>query len=202
MKRTDWDERYSGEDLIWSVEPNRFLVTEVDGLPPGRALDLGTGEGRNAIWLAERGWQVTGVDFSTVALAKAGRLATSRGAKVEWIEADLRNFVPPARSFELVVVLYLHLPAEDRRTVVQRAAGALAPKGTILVIGHDLTNLTGGVGGPQNPAVLFTPEDIVADLPGVRIERAERVHRRVLVDGREATAIDALVRAVNDGGGN
>lgn len=199
MERTDWDERYSGEDLIWSAEPNRFLVREVADLPPGRALDLGTGEGRNAVWLAERGWQVTGVDFSAVGLAKARRLAASRGAKVEWIEADLRAYAPPARSYDLVVVLYLHLTAEYRRTVVKRAAAAVAPKGTILVVGHDLTNLNGGVGGPQNPAVLFTPEDIVADLAGLHIERAERVLRSVQVDGREATAIDALVRAVNHG---
>jgi SAM-dependent methyltransferase len=199
LERTDWDERYSSEELVWSAEPNRFLATEVEYLPPVRALDLGSGEGRNAIWLAERGWQVTGVDFSAVALAKARRLATSRGVKVEWIEADLRGYAPPVASFDLVVILYLHLTAEYRRTVVKRAAAALAPRGTILVVGHDSTNLTKGIGGPQNPAVLFTPEDIVADLAGLHIERAERVFRSVQIDGREATAIDALVRAVKNG---
>ena len=96
MQREDWDRRYSGRELIWTAEPNRFLVAETSDLPPGRALDVACGEGRNAIWLAERGWRVTGVDFSEVALAKAARLAASRGVEGEWIPADLRLL--PARA--------------------------------------------------------------------------------------------------------
>jgi SAM-dependent methyltransferase len=196
LSREQWDERYGTEDLIWKAEPNRLLVEEVDGLEPGRALDIACGEGRNAIWLAAQGWAVTGVDFSRVGLAKAERLATDRGLEVSWIEADAVDWQPPAASFDLVVVMYLHLPSDRRRRVLAHAAAALAPGGTVLVVGHDLSNLAGGTGGPQDPAVLYGPEDIVEDLPALRVVRAERVERLVASDTGEATAIDALVRAV------
>lgn len=198
MESAQWDDRYRGEELVWSAEPNRFLEAEAENLRPGRALDLGTGEGRNAIWLAERGWQVTGVDFSAVGLAKARQFAERRGAKVEWITADLRDYLPTAGGYDLVVVLYVHLPVAERRLILGRAAAALAPEGTILVVGHHLANLTEGVGGPQNPNLLFAPEDIAAELGGLRIERAERVSRSVMVNGKDAIAIDALVRAVKE----
>ena len=196
MDRSSWDERYRTEELVWKAEPNRFLVAEVGSLRPGRALDLACGEGRNALWLAERGWEVVGVDFSAVGLDKARSLAASRGLRVELVEADLREWDPPEASFDLVVLIYLHLPAADRRQVLAAASRALAPGGTLLVVGHDSTNLTDGVGGPQDASVLYTPDEIAAELPGVKLERAERVRRR-LEDGREA--IDALVRARRPG---
>lgn len=196
MDRSSWDERYRTEELVWKAEPNRFLVAEVGSLRPGRALDLACGEGRNALWLAERGWEVVGVDFSAVGLDKARSLAASRGLRVELVEADLREWDPPEASFDLVVLMYLHLPVADRRQVLAAASRALAPGGTLLVVGHDSTNLTDGVGGPQDASVLYTPDEIAAELPGVKLERAERVRRR-LEDGREA--IDALVRARRPG---
>ncbi|HUZ88945.1 MAG TPA: class I SAM-dependent methyltransferase, partial [Candidatus Acidoferrales bacterium] len=165
------------------------------GLTPGRALDLGCGEGRNAIWLAELGWQVTGVDFSEMGLDKARRLAADRGVEVNWVRADLLEYQPDRGAFDLVIVMYLQLLADQVSVVMKRASAALAPGGTLLVVGHDLLNLSEGHGGPQNPEVLFTPADIERDLPGLGIERAERVLRPVTVDGREVTAIDALVRA-------
>jgi SAM-dependent methyltransferase len=94
MEREDWDRRYRGTELVWTAQPNRFLVQELRGLPPGRALDLGSGEGRNAVWLAEGGWKVTAVDFSPVALDKARRLAQARGVTVDWVLADLRDYEP------------------------------------------------------------------------------------------------------------
>ena len=196
MNREHWDERYGTEELIWKAEPNRFLVEELDALPPGRALDLACGEGRNAVWLASKGWRVTGADFSRAGLAKAQRLATDRGVEVTWVEADVVEWRPPTASFDLVVVMYLHLPAEQRRRALAHAAAALAPGGVLLVVGHDTSNLLKGTGGPQDPAVLFTPEEIVEDLSGLQIERAEQVKRTVVSDAGEATAIDALVRAV------
>jgi 2-polyprenyl-3-methyl-5-hydroxy-6-metoxy-1,4-benzoquinol methylase len=196
VNREHWDERYGTEELIWKAEPNRFLVEELDALPPGRALDVACGEGRNAVWLASKGWRVTGVDFSRAGLAKAQRLATDRGVDVTWVEADVVEWQPPIASFDLVVVMYLHLPAEQRRQALAHAAAALAPGGVLLVVGHDTSNLLKGTGGPQDPAVLFTPEEIVEDLTGLRIERAEQVKRTVVTDAGEATAIDALVRAV------
>jgi len=188
MDRHDWDERYAGDELVWRADPNRFLVSEVADLAPGRAVDVACGEGRNTVWLASQGW--------TVALDKARRLAADRGVTAEWVNVDLRDWQPPEDRYDLVVVLYLHLPAEQRRAVHARAASALAAGGTLLVVGHDLANLAAGHGGPQDPAVLFTPADVAADLADLEIVRAESVRRPVITDAGEVVAIDALVRAV------
>jgi SAM-dependent methyltransferase len=193
--REDWNARYAGSELLWTAEPNRRFASEVEGLEPGRALDLGCGEGRNAVWLAEHGWRTTGVDFSDVALAKAERLAANRGVDVEWVLADVLEHEPERGAFGLVAVLYLQLPREELAQVLRSAADALAPGGTLVVLGHDTTNLTDGHGGPSDAAVLFTPEGVVAHLDGLVVERAEKVHRAVSLAQGEATAIDALVRA-------
>jgi SAM-dependent methyltransferase len=192
-----WDRRYSGRQLVWTGEPNRFLVKEAAGLAPGRALDLACGEGRNAIWLAERGWQVTGVDFSSVALEKAGAFAQARGVRAEWVAADLHDYEPETAAFGLVIAFYLQLPASERTPIVARAAGAVAPGGTFLIVGHDSENIEHGHGGPQVPAVLYTAQDIMGDLrgSGLTIERAERVERPVATPDGVRVALDALVRA-------
>jgi len=195
VERADWNRKHGEAGRLFGAEPNRFLVAEVEGLNPGRALDLACGAGRNAVWLAEQGWTVTGVDFSDVGLASAAELAADRGVEVDWIDADLRTWEPPAGAFDLVAVLYLQIPAEERRVVLARAAAALAPGGTLLVVGHDLQNLNGGYGGPKSPEVLLTPDEVAAELPGLEIERAERVLRPVETDEGEAQAIDTLVRA-------
>jgi 2-polyprenyl-3-methyl-5-hydroxy-6-metoxy-1,4-benzoquinol methylase len=156
VDREEWNERYAGAELVWSAQANRFLVAEVESLPPGRALDLACGEGRNAVWLAERGWSVTGVDFADVGLAKARRLAAARGVEVEWVDADVLDWEPPAAAFDLVVLLYLQLPVHERRVVHGRAAAAVASGGTLLVVAHHATNPADGYGGPKDPAVLFT----------------------------------------------
>ena len=196
MDSATWDERYGVEDFVWKTEPNQFLVAEVVDLAPGRALDLACGEGRNSVWLAERGWQVTGVDFSPVGLAKAGRLAKEHGVEVDGVEADVVEWDPPGAIFDLVIVFYLHLPATKRRRVLAHAQGALAPGGTLLVVGHDTTNLIHGYGGPQDPSLLFTSEEVANDLDELRIVRADHVRRRVDSDQGPQDAIDALVRAV------
>jgi SAM-dependent methyltransferase len=193
---SNWDERYGAEEYVWRTEPNQFLVAELADLPPGRALDLACGEGRNAVWLAGRGWHVTGVDFSPVGLAKARRLAVDHGVAVDWVEADVVEWDPLAAAFDLVIVFYLHLPSGDRHRVMAHAQEALAAGGTLLVVGHDTTNLSQGYGGPQDPAVLFTPEQIASDLAELRIVRADHVRREVDTDEGRQVAIDALVRAV------
>jgi SAM-dependent methyltransferase len=193
VKREDWDRRYAEVESLWSARPNRFLVAEVESLPPGRALDLACGEGQNAIWLAHRGWSVRGVDYSEVAITKARARADREGVGVEFVLSDLLDFEPDPRAYALVLLLYLHLPADERRLVLARAADALAPKATLLLLGHDTTNATEGVGGPSDTSILHTPDDIVAELPGLEIVKAERVLRAV--DGADRPAIDALVRA-------
>ncbi len=196
MDREEWNRRYGGREFLWATEPNRFLVTEAAGLEPGRALDLACGEGRNAVWLAARGWRVTGVDFSDVALDKARQLADTRGVEAEWVAADLLEYQPESRAFDLVIVFYLQVPAAERRTILRAAVEAVAPDGTFLLVAHDRTNLEHGHGGPQEPTVLYTAEDVVADLDGLQIERAERIERPVQTPEGERVALDVLVRAV------
>ncbi len=197
MDRDDWNSRYAGEELIWTATPNRFLVAETADLPAGRALDLACGEGRNAVWLATRGWRVTGVDFSEVALEKARKLAEAAGVEGEWIAGDLRHYRPEPRAFDLAILFYLQVPEADRRAAVRAAAEAVAPGGTLLLVAHDSANLADGYGGPRDPAVLYAAGDVVADLDGagLRIEKAERVERPVETETGTRVALDVLVRA-------
>ena len=194
-EQTSWDERYSGPDLVWGAGPNRFVAAEAAPLLAGRAIDLGTGEGRNAIWLAERGWQVTAVDFSAAGLTRAGRLAAARGTKVHWVQADLLEYKPAPAAYELVLIAYIHLPSVSLGGVFRAAASAVAPGGTLLVIGHDRDNVTQGHGGPQDPDRLYNPATVTAELGGLAVVRAEQVLRHVSTPEGERTAIDTLVRA-------
>jgi len=190
----EWDQRYAGGDLVWTAEPNRFVVAELQDLAPGRALDVAAGEGRNAVWLADRGWHVTAVDFSAVGLDKGRRLAERAGVAVDWVCADVREYRPEPESFQLVLVAYLQLREAEMGTVLRRAASALAPGGVLLLVGHDVMNLSEGTGGPQDRDVLHTPESITRSLGGLTVVRAERVRRPV--PGSPRDAVDTLVRAV------
>jgi SAM-dependent methyltransferase len=135
------------------------------------------------------------VDFSPVALGLARDLAASRGVAIDWIEADVVDWTPAARAWDLVTVLYLQLPAPERRAALRHAVDAVRRGGTLLVVGHDLVNLTEGWGGPTQADVLFTPADIVAEIGDLTVEKAERVRRPVEEGGVIHEAIDALVRA-------
>jgi SAM-dependent methyltransferase len=184
-----WDERYSATDRVWSASPNAEVEQIVGSWTPGRALDLGAGEGRHALWLASRGWRVTAVDFSAVGLAKGEAEATRLGLSVDWTVADVRSWHPPARAaFDLVLAAYLHL-AED---VLGRAAGWLAPGGALVVVGHALRNLTEGVGGPSNPELLHTPEGLRAALQGYEVERCEEFVRHT--DAGDAIDVALVAR--------
>jgi SAM-dependent methyltransferase len=198
MDAAAWDERYGAAPLVWSAEPNQFVATELADLPPGRAVDLACGEGRNAIWLASLGWQVTGVDFSPVAIEKARQLSSS----VDWVVADALTWT--GHGFDLAVLAYLQLPDAERRVAVSGAWAALEPGGHLLVVAHDSTNLTEGTGGPQGGSVLYTAEDVLADLEGYDVVRAERVARMVPADDAhggepDRVAWDALVHLIRSG---
>jgi SAM-dependent methyltransferase len=208
MDARAWDERYAAADLVWSAAPNRFVERELAQLRPGRALDLAAGEGRNALWLARRGWRVVAVDFSRAGLDKARALARRepQPPDVEWVVADVLSYDPGPDPFDLTVLGYLQLPAGERRTAVRRAFAALRPGGTFFLVAHDSSNLTEGTGGPQDPAVLFTAEEVLADLDGERFEvvRAQRVTRAVPAADEHGgapgqTAYDCLVRLVRTG---
>ena len=189
-----WNERYETAELIWSAEPNQFVVEALADEPPGTGLDLACGEGRNAIWLAERGWTMTGADFSAAGLAKAASLARARAVVVSWVEADVVTWDPPS-PLDLVLVAYLHLPPADRVAALSRAVAACRPGGLIVVVGHARANLTDGYGGPQDPDILLEPDEVVADLGPATVQRAEHVTRTVSTDEGEQTAIDTLVVA-------
>jgi len=193
-----WDEAYRQAPKLWGAAANRFVEEELGGRQPGRALDLGSGNGRNALWLARNGWQVTAVDFSAVALAAGAEQADAEGLAVEWVRADATEYEPKPGKYEAVVVAYLQLPAEQLNKALRSAASAVAPGGRLVVVGHDVTNIADGVGGPQDPQVLYTPEAVVAQLEQLRVLRAERRTRTVeSADGR--CAIDTLVVAEGRG---
>jgi SAM-dependent methyltransferase len=201
MDRAAWDARYAADGRLWSTEPNVWAVEALGGLAPGTALDLGTGEGRHALWLAADGWHVTAVDFSAEALRTARAVQTANApqttALIDWIHSDVLAYEPEPRAADAVLLMYIHLPAAQRRALVQSAAQALAPGGTLLVVGHDRTNPTEGTGGPSDPEVLFTAAGVVADLSGltgVEVRSAERRPRAVA--GAPRPALDAVVVAV------
>ena len=205
MDARTWDRRYAESELVWSAGPNQFVRSELSDLPPGRAIDVAAGEGRNSIWLAERGWQVTAVDFSRVGLDKGRSLHARRGTAlaIEWVQADAVRDDLGEGCYDLAVVAYLQLPTDQRRTALRRAFGTLRAGGTLLLVAHDSTNLTEGTGGPQDPSVLYTAEDVLADLDGERFDvlRAERVVRVVdppadVSHEGPRRAYDALVRVV------
>jgi len=199
MDATGWDARYAEVAQVWSSGPNQFVEAELRDLPPGNALDLACGEGRNAIWLAAQGWKVTAIDFSSVGVDR-GR-SRADGLPISWVVGDVLTVDLP--QTDLAVLAYLQLPADQRRSVVRRAFAALSPGGSLFVVAHDSSNLTEGTGGPQDPSVLYTADDLIEDLAGEKFDvvRAERVARRVPVDDGHgadtgATAWDALVRVV------
>lgn len=193
----DWDERYRTSELIWKAGPNQWVRQYTQDISPGTALDLASGEGRNAVWLADRGWQVTAVDFSVVAMDKAKELASQHGDRtadrIQWVVGDVLSYAPTA-EYDLVLVIYLQLPAEQRTTALQRAAAAVSAGGRLLVVGHHSDNLTHGVGGPPIPEVLYTQDDVLADLaefPNLVVRTARRVER--VIDGQPRAALDLVV---------
>ena len=200
MDSESWNTRYEGREFVWTAAPNQVLVAEVTALAPGRALDLGCGEGRNAVWLAEQGWEVTAVDFSAIGIAKGRGMAAKRGVEVTWVIEDLNLYEPPARFFDLVIDLYVHIPPDQRRALLIKGAHAVAVGGTMLVVGHDLTNLAGGYGGPQDPTLLHTVDNISTALTDLTVLKTERVRRVVENEDGEFEAIDTLVRAERSGG--
>jgi SAM-dependent methyltransferase len=196
VDREDWNRRYSERGLVWSEEPNELLVEQVSALAPGRALDLAAGEGRSALWLAECGWRTTAVDYAESGLAKGRRVAEQRGLAIDWIVADLLEYDPGRACFDLVLLLFLQLPWDQMRGVLDRAARAVAPGGTFLLIGHDRSNLERGHGGPSSDKVLYTAEEIAGELGCLSLIEAGTRLRAVELEDRTVHAIDCLVRAV------
>lgn len=220
MDAAEWDARYAQSELVWGAPPNSTVVEYVYGLdrrvpllpdetggtPPAlpRALDLACGEGRHALWLATHGWHVDAVDFSQVGIDKgrtvAARLSRSVRSRVNWHCADITDLAAAGITgpYELILMVFVHLPAEERGALLRELAAMISPGGMLLVLGHDTRNLTQGYGGPQDPAILFTPEDIRAELGAAGDHLTIRIADAVLRPTEGPDAIDALVVAERD----
>jgi SAM-dependent methyltransferase len=201
-----WNERYSSAAALWSGNPNRYLVSEASDLRPGTALDVGCGEGADALWLAGRGWRVTGVDVSTVALGRAARHAAQAGPgiadRIGWLHTDLIGWDPGQDRYDLVSSQYLHLPPGVREALLRALAGAVAPGGSLLVVGHHPSDLQTTMRRPQMPELLFTGEDIAAvlDPHGWKVVTDEAPQRSVTdPEGRPVVIRDTVFRARRGG---
>jgi 2-polyprenyl-3-methyl-5-hydroxy-6-metoxy-1,4-benzoquinol methylase len=191
-----WEERYSGDEKIWSGNPNPQLVAEASGLTPGTALDVGCGEGGDVIWLARQGWRVTGADFSANGLARAARHAEAAGVadRTDWWQVDARTFAADGRTFDLVTTHFLHPPDGGMVEVTRRLAAAVAPGGHLLVVGHApsevFTQLTASHRG-----AMFLAEDLLPGLPdgfdALVVEQRPRTVTRegVRVDVHDSTLL-------------
>ncbi|OZF54630.1 SAM-dependent methyltransferase [Rhodococcus sp. 14-2470-1b] len=195
MDAEDWDRKYERRELVFGEPPNQTLVEIATSLPRGRALDLACGAGRNSIWLATRGWEVTGVDFSSEALTRAHRVASASPASVRnrltWVHADVTTVLPEP-GYDLVLVLYLHLPHEQRRKAISTALDALKPDGILMILGHHSNNIADGVGGPQEVELLYTPEELAIDVGDRAVVNLCETSLRTTAGG---TAIDSLLLA-------
>ncbi len=196
----DWDARYAGDDYVFGTEPNDFLREHAPTIPPGRVLCLGEGEGRNGVHLAELGHAVTAVDQSRVGLAKARVLAEARGVgeRLETIVADLEQWEPEERAFAGVVSIFCHLPPAVRTIVHGRAKRALAPGGLLIVEAYTPRQLAFTTGGPKDPALLYTIEELRADFAGLDLlvgrELERDVHEGARHSGR-AAVVQVVARA-------
>ncbi|MGO8686831.1 MAG: methyltransferase domain-containing protein [Candidatus Dormibacteria bacterium] len=172
-----WDQRYAAVERLFSTEPDPAMVELVTPLPPGRAVDLGAGEGRNSLWLARRGWEVTAVDGSGVALARISAAAGGEGLGVATAQTDIGAYLARGETFDLVVIANIHPAAEERAALLGAAAGAVRAGGHLFLVGHHLDSL--GRVGPLDPGRLYTTEALAGALPGLRtllLERRERSH--------------------------
>lgn len=195
MDAENWDERYRAVERVWPAEANRWVVREAEGLPPGSALDLAAGEGRNALWLAGLGWRVDALDFSPVAVERAAAAAARADlpGSVRAAVADVTALPPGGPGYDLVLLSYLQLPWAELGGVLRRAAGAARSGGTLLLVAHHLSNLEHGTGGPQDPSVLTRLDQVLPVWEEYAAVRLAEVARRPAEGG---VALDAVVRAV------
>lgn len=200
MDQGFWDERYRSSPALWSGRPNPQLVAEAAGLTPGTALDVGCGEGADAIWLAERGWQVSAVDISPVALERAAAHAAGAeiAARITWRRADLLDDAPGAAAFDLVSAQFMQLPRDQRDALFPQLAAAVAPGGTLLIVGHHPADLHTTAARPPMPELFFTAEDLAAGFDPAQwdvLVSEARARPTVDPEGNTVTVQDAVLHA-------
>lgn len=195
-QRELWNERYRENAAGWGAEPNQFVAAHLADLEPRRVLDLGAGQGRNAIWLAARGHRVTAVDISDVAIEQGRDMARQVGVEVDFVAADVEAWDPEPGGFDLALLAYVQAPESGRKLLHAKVRRALAVGGEVFIIAHHSDNLDHGIGGPQSPERLYDEAMLAGDFAGFELKQNEAVTRRVDKDGVVGDAIDLLFRAV------
>jgi SAM-dependent methyltransferase len=195
---SNWAERHAAAAMAWDTTPSQFVVAACRKLRPGRALDLGAGEGANSMWLAGRGWQVTAIDSDTVEVGRIQSHSVLLNHPVNAFVGDAVSYRPARASFDLILLSYLQLPEQQLRLAFQNVVPGLAPGGRVLTIAHDASNLDQGWGGPRDPNLLTTPGVVAAMLTalGLDVRRAEVVRRQVPTQVGFRVALDHVVEAV------
>lgn len=190
-----WDERYADPDFAYGTEPNDFLVEQAGLLPQGPILCLAEGEGRNAVWLAQQGHTVTGVDASAVGLDKARRLATERGVQIETVCSDLAHFHIEPGAWAGIVSIFAHVPPALRRDLHRRVVHGLRPGGVLLLEAYTPEQLRYGTGGPPVAEMTMQIALLEEELAGLEFVMAcER--EREIVEGKFHTGAGHVVQLV------
>ena len=176
-----WDERYDQDEFLFGTEPNDFLREQAHRIPAGgKVLCLGDGEGRNGVWLAEQGYQVTSVDLSQVGLDKTRRFAKKRGVSIETVYADLAEWSIEPQAWDGIVSIFCHMMPDERKRMHPRIVKGLKPGGVFLLEAYTPDQIEKGTGGPSNPDLLVTAEDIIPEIDGLEVQLAHNIERDVI----------------------
>jgi SAM-dependent methyltransferase len=190
-----WDERYAEPGFAYGTRPNDFLAEVIDRLPAGRALCLAEGQGRNAVFLAERGFDVEAIDQSPVGLARANELAAERGVQITTRAQDLAQLQLEFGSWDVIVSIFAHVPPPIRRHVHQQVRGALKPGGAFVLEAYTPDQVGRGTGGPPVAELTMTTAGLAEELAGLRFDHAVELERDV-VEGRYHTGRAAVVQVL------